>query len=77
MNTHLDHVGVAARREGISPVSYTHLDVYKRQSWGRVGNLSSIGLNYKSALLKKSSWTEQAQYGPEANNCLLYTSRCV
>ena len=39
-----------------------------RASWGRVGNLSSIGLNYKSALLKKSSWTEQAQYGPEANN---------
>lgn len=39
-----------------------------RASWGRVGNLGSIGYNYKSALLKKSTWTEQAQYGPEANN---------
>ena len=38
-----------------------------RASWGRVGNLGSIDYNYKSALLKKSSWSEQAQYGPESN----------
>lgn len=38
-----------------------------RASWGRVGNLGSIGYNYKSAVLKKSSWSEQAQYGPESN----------
>jgi len=37
-----------------------------RASWGRVGNLGSIGYNYKSAVLKKSSWSEQAQYGPES-----------
>ena len=30
LNTHLDHVGVAARREGISPVSYTHLESIER-----------------------------------------------
>ena len=38
-----------------------------RASWGRVGNLGSIDYNYKSALLQKSSWSEQAQYGPESN----------
>lgn len=38
-----------------------------RASWGRVGNLGSIGYNYKSALLSKKSWTEQAQYGVESN----------
>ena len=38
-----------------------------RASWGRVGNLGSIGYNYKSALLAKSYWLEQAQYGVESN----------
>lgn len=38
-----------------------------RASWGRVGNLGSIGYNYRSALLSKSSWQEQAQYGVEKN----------
>ena len=48
-----------------------------RASWGRVGNLGSIGYNYKSALLSKSMWTEQAQYGPESNkiwSTLIYNS---
>ncbi|WP_288861123.1 TonB-dependent receptor [uncultured Bacteroides sp.] len=39
-----------------------------RGSWGRVGNVNSVGMNYKSALLSKDSWTEQAQYGPESNH---------
>ena len=38
-----------------------------RASWGRVGNLGSIGYNYRSALLTKNSWQEQAQYGVEKN----------
>ena len=38
-----------------------------RASWGRVGNLGSIGYNYKSAVLSKGNWSEQAQYGPEGN----------
>ena len=38
-----------------------------RASWGRVGNLGSIGYNYKSALLNKDTWLEQAQYGVESN----------
>jgi len=39
-----------------------------RGSWGRVGNLGSIGYNYKSALLAKSNWNEQSQYGVENNS---------
>ncbi len=36
-----------------------------RASWGRVGNLGSIGMNYKSSKLSSKNWVEQAQYGPE------------
>ncbi len=36
-----------------------------RASWGRVGNLGSIGMNYKSANLNKTTWAEGAQYNPE------------
>ena len=36
-----------------------------RASWGRVGNLGSIGYNYKSALLGLDTRTEGAQYGVE------------
>ncbi len=53
--------------ESFFPKSET-LNLLKiRASWGRVGNLGSIGYNYKSALLSKSYWTEQAQYGVESN----------
>ena len=38
-----------------------------RASWGRVGNLGSIGHNYKNNLLNKGNWSEQAQYGVENN----------
>ena len=38
-----------------------------RASWGRVGNLGSIGYNYKSSVLSKNIWNEQAWYGV-ANN---------
>lgn len=40
-----------------------------RASWGRVGNLGSIGYNDKSPLLDKDTWTRQAQYGVE-NKCI-------
>lgn len=39
-----------------------------RASWGRVGNLGSIGYNYKSSLLSKDNWLEQSQNGVESNN---------
>ncbi len=53
--------------ESFFPKSET-LNLLKiRASWGRVGNLGSIGYNYKSALLGKTYWSEQAQYGVESN----------
>ncbi len=53
--------------ESFFPKSET-LNLLKiRASWGRVGNLGSIGYNYKSALLGKNYWSEQAQYGVESN----------
>ena len=36
-----------------------------RASWGRVGNLGSIGWTYKSAALSSSTWNEGAIYGVE------------
>lgn len=38
-----------------------------RASWGRVGNLGSIDYNYKSPLLSKNMYSEQAQYGVASN----------
>ncbi len=38
-----------------------------RSSWGRVGNLGSIGYGYKAALLNSTVWQEAAQYGPSSN----------
>ncbi len=34
-----------------------------RASWGRVGNLGSISMNYKYPTLSKTTWAEGAQYG--------------
>lgn len=51
-----------------------------RASWGRVGNLGSIGYNYKSALLSRATWAEQAQYGVESNtiwNNFIYNSTAL
>ena len=38
-----------------------------RASWGRVGNLGSIGWTYKNADLSSSTWNEGAIYGIENN----------
>ena len=51
-----------------------------RASWGRVGNLGSIGYNYKSALLSQGLYSEQAQYGPESNtiwNTFIYNATAL
>lgn len=53
--------------ESFFPQSETLNLLKLRASWGRVGNLGSIGYNYKSALLGKTNWQEQAQYGVESN----------
>lgn len=51
-----------------------------RASWGRVGNLGSIGYNYKTAALTMSNWQEQAQYGVEKGtlwNSFVYNSKAL
>ena len=68
-------------------VSYTHLDVYKRQDLGYVGKeividiLKSKGYNIKSnyndcgvLIFDKNS---QDTHSGGSGCCLLYTSRCV
>ena len=77
-------------RFSFTPVSYTHLDVYKRQVVGLLGH-NGAG---KSTLIKCLSGAYKADSGEiyingqraEINNprdarsyniCLLYTSRCV
>ena len=62
------------------PVSYTHLDVYKRQVW----NTSNKNVSKSS---KKNKWkltdslkekiVDLAKKDAQDNVCLLYTSRCV
>lgn len=39
-----------------------------RASWGRVGNLGSIGYNYKTSLLGTTNWHEQSIYNPTQNH---------
>ena len=51
-----------------------------RASWGKVGNLGSIGMNYKSATLSTSFWNEQAWYGAATNqlyNNFVYLGRSL
>ena len=57
-----------------SPVSYTHLDVYKRQALYR-SNWASCAVSrmFRTASLAISSSFSDMQ----SSNCLLYTSRCV
>ena len=53
-----------------NPVSYTHLDVYKRQEYARL-NLIAAGV--RDAVQEAILSTVNDNY----DDCLLYTSRCV
>ena len=63
------------------PVSYTHLDVYKRQGYGRIDMIENRYVGLKSrecyevpaglALIQAHKALEDLCF------CLLYTSRCV
>ena len=57
----------------MKPVSYTHLDVYKRQALDGVvkGRISSLSISQRDAAA-----TALSLYKNE-DTCLLYTSRCV
>ena len=67
----------------IVPVSYTHLDVYKRQVLGRAGK--NLGVKFSTPIVDGASlddvneWTDKAglpRYGKTTlyDGCLLYTS---
>jgi len=48
----------------VNPISLLKV----RASWGRVGNLGSIGYNYKSNTLSKGGWSDKSlQYGFESS----------
>ncbi len=70
-NNHGDFPAVTAAWKVSNESFFPKTDVVSllklRASWGRVGNLGSIGYNYKSALLGLTTWQEQAQYGVEKN----------
>ena len=59
------------RRMG--PVSYTHLDVYKRQGHG-FGDHFDVVLDRVESYRKADFWWVGC---PGPHTCLLYTSRCV
>ena len=59
-------------------VSYTHLDVYKRQTEAIVQELLAAGKSIEDARRGGTSGcVETGAFGNEAYICLLYTSRCV
>ena len=65
----------------VVPVSYTHLDVYKRQ-----GQYFDIKIDYVDSTEEefnqrmndyKQTLTQQFEESHRLETCLLYTSRCV
>ena len=80
---------VEHERVTAAPVSYTHLDVYKRQHWegGKVGAdgaqtphrviLTPIAQETYDWLLTSGVMPDFNWLAWPAKRCLLYTSRCV
>ena len=77
---------MATTSMGVMPVSYTHLDVYKRQlyalqhrgqeSCGITVNDDGILTSYKDVGLAHEVF-DQDRLLSLGKGCLLYTSRCV
>ena len=70
-------------RCSIVPVSYTHLDVYKRQSYSRVDDArvqktegAGLGMAITKYIVDAMQGTIDIQSELQ-KGCLLYTSRCV
>ena len=59
------------------PVSYTHLDVYKRQYKGSQGVISLLFAVLLAAAAVLSAQKGNTEYVVLYIICLLYTSRCV
>ena len=62
--------------KGLNAVSYTHLDVYKRQGLGRALLGLVINVEESIALVVAVGPAELVLQAPH-KVCLLYTSRCV
>ena len=64
------HAAKTGRGDGLAihPVSYTHLDVYKRQVQASGGSAVAV---------QDVPHAQTGSYGIVATDCLLYTSRCV
>ena len=58
----------------IQPVSYTHLDVYKRQALHRQADRRRGGQRH---LQHRAGRQAAGRLGGHLQGCLLYTSRCV
>ena len=69
------------RTRSIVPVSYTHLDVYKRQSWSTSSLLEALVKVWPiphCVLLTLATWPAVwLTFLRKSSSCLLYTSRCV
>ena len=73
--------GLTRDRAGYEAVSYTHLDVYKRQRQ-QIESLKSSGMSVEQQskleyVLQPESEREAIDYLVQVRDCLLYTSRCV
>ena len=62
----------------LTPVSYTHLDVYKRQEFIKLDALLKFaGLCETGGEAKELIQGGEVKLNGEPCTCLLYTSRCV
>ena len=73
-----------AAMNGIGAVSYTHLDVYKRQSQNASSDVTTTANSaaqasaLSTASTASTSTADASAVGDQnADSCLLYTSRCV
>ena len=60
---------------GLDPVSYTHLDVYKRQEYGKLEVIALLLLYLSQNTFYYKCCCYKGSY--KGIVCLLYTSRCV
>ena len=68
--------GSCSQLHGTEPVSYTHLDVYKRQAENCADKASGAYTGEVSAEMVASTGAKYVILG-HSERCLLYTSRCV
>lgn len=73
-------LGWKLSNESFFPTSDNFNLLKLRASWGRIGNLGSIPMNYKTTTLSETYWPEAAVYGVEEGklyNSILYFSNPV